>query len=215
MTLSELRSLVSLGENETLEFKRKVAHPEKIIKEIVAFANTKGGRLLIGVDDNGKIPGLKCVHEEQFALNEAIKNYIEPNIDFAHKIIPLNAKKAIISYEIFESCHKPHYVLDKNENNHKKAYVRVEDRTVKASKEIRQILRNKHKEVTRAFRYGKKEKLLMEYLDEYQSISVEKYQRIARLPRFIASKTLVRLVLANVLVIKVGELEDTFHVKLQ
>ncbi|MEQ8573732.1 MAG: ATP-binding protein, partial [Fulvivirga sp.] len=51
MTFQELKRLVSQGESETLEFKRKVAHPEKIVKEIVAFANTKGGKLLIGVSD--------------------------------------------------------------------------------------------------------------------------------------------------------------------
>ncbi len=214
MTLGELRSLVRLGENERLEFKRKVAHPEKIIKEIVAFANTKGGRLLIGVDDDGKLPGLKCVHEEQFALNEAIKNYIEPTVDYAFKIIPLNAKKSIISYEIFESNHKPHYVLNDGEFNHKKVYVRVEDRTVKASKETRQILRNRDKEAFKPFRYGKKEQLLMAYLDKNPSITVDKFQEIAKLPRFIASKTLVRLVLADVLDINVGEVVDTFQMKI-
>ena len=72
MELKELYRLVRKGEGETLEFKRKAAHPEKIVREVVAFANTKGGDLLIGVDDNGTIPGVKYAEEEIFVLNKAI-----------------------------------------------------------------------------------------------------------------------------------------------
>ena len=158
MNINELRDLVKSGENETLEFKRKAAHPEKIIKEIVAFANTKGGKLLIGVDDNGSLPGLKFANEEQFALNEAIQKLIKPKINFVLKVIPLNAKKSVISYDIFESKNKPHYVIEDQQQAWGKAYVRVEDKTVKASKEIREILKRKNKGRGIHFRYGEKER---------------------------------------------------------
>ena len=78
MTFQELRRLVSHGESETLEFKRKVAHPEKIVKEIVAFANTKGGKLLIGVSDDGTIPGVKFPEDEIYALNNTIEKLCKP-----------------------------------------------------------------------------------------------------------------------------------------
>ena len=55
MTLQELNQLASLGEGPSLEFKRKVPRPERIAKEVIAFANTRGGRLLLGVDDDGTI----------------------------------------------------------------------------------------------------------------------------------------------------------------
>lgn len=214
MNIHQLRDLVKSGENETLEFKRKAAHPEKIIKEIVAFANTRGGKLLIGVDDNGSLPGLKFAHEEQFVLNEAIQRLIKPKIKFILKVIPLNAKKSVISYDILESNNKPHYVLEDNKQVWGKAYVRVEDKTIKASREIREILKRKNKDKGVHIRYGEKEKILMEYLDKNGSITLLKFQQIARLSRPIASRTLVKLVLANVLRIKVNETEDIFTLKL-
>ena len=54
-----LRRLVAAGENDRVEFKRKVAHPLKVAREAVAFANSGGGVLLIGVEDNRTLPGLK------------------------------------------------------------------------------------------------------------------------------------------------------------
>ena len=57
--IHELKRLALEGEGLQLEFKRKASHPEKIVRELIAFANTEGGTLLIGVDDDGSIPGLK------------------------------------------------------------------------------------------------------------------------------------------------------------
>ncbi len=73
MTLQELHALVRQGESQYLEFKAKVNHPEKIIREIIAFANTKGGRLIIGVHDDGNIVGLKDATEAHFHLQQAIQ----------------------------------------------------------------------------------------------------------------------------------------------
>ena len=215
MNVNELRDLVKSGENETLEFKRKAAHPEKIVREIVAFANTRGGKLLIGVDDNGSLPGLKFAGEEQFAVNQAIQKFIKPKISFILKVIPLNAKKSVISYDIFESKNKPHYVIEDQKQTWGKAYVRVDDKTIKASKEIREILKRKNKDKGVHFRFGEKEKILMEYLDKNGSVTLQRFQQIANLSRPVASRTLVKLVLANVLSISMSETQDVFTLKIQ
>lgn len=62
--------MIKHGESQNLELKLKANHPEKIVKEIVAFANTEGGNLLLGVDHNLQIKGLKFVEEEEFLLVE-------------------------------------------------------------------------------------------------------------------------------------------------
>ena len=67
-----LRNLVRHGEGQRLEFKMKVKFPEKIIKELVAFANTDGGHLFVGVGDEGQLEGLKFAEEDQFLLERAI-----------------------------------------------------------------------------------------------------------------------------------------------
>ena len=59
MNFREIKAMVKAGENDFLEFKRKVRFPEKIVKEIVAFANTSGGTLLLGVEDkSGNVRGI-------------------------------------------------------------------------------------------------------------------------------------------------------------
>ncbi|MCC6835531.1 MAG: ATP-binding protein, partial [Cytophagales bacterium] len=66
-----IKKLALEGEGLHLEFKRKAAHPEKIVRELIAFANTAGGTLLIGVDDDGSIPGVKYPDEEIHVVTEA------------------------------------------------------------------------------------------------------------------------------------------------
>ena len=51
-------SLIAQGESKTLEFKRELPRFEQIAKTVIAFANTSGGKLLIGVDDNGSLVGV-------------------------------------------------------------------------------------------------------------------------------------------------------------
>lgn len=239
MSLDYIKYLVHQGEGERIEFKRKVAYPEKIIREIVAFANTKGGTLIIGVDDYGNIPGLKFAEEELYYLNNTIEKYCRPEIAFTSELVALNQNKAIISYHIPEGTNKPHYVLEnlveqalerkngfqKLQNNNKvkkltpkqkrwgRAYIRVGDQSLKASKEVWQILKRRQKEENIQFFYGKKEKRLMEYLGEHDSITLTEFAEIANLPRYHASKTLVMLVLANVLKIVPKEKEDIYILK--
>lgn len=207
MTIHDIQDFVNEGENQLLEFKKKVANPQKIVREIVAFANTKGGRLLIGVDDDGKISGLKFAEEEKFALEEAIFKYCKPKIEFSSEIVRLNAKKAVINYTIFESKKKPHYVV---ENKQGRAYVRVEDRSIQASREIREILRRSRKNKDIKFHYGDKEKTLMEYLAIHKKITLKKFAEVAKLSKYRASRTLILLVLANVLKVVPQEKEDFY-----
>ncbi len=212
MTISELKMQVLEGEGEKLEFKKKVAFPEKIVREIVAFANTSGGHLFIGVDDNGIISGLKFPEEEHFEMERAIKNYCRPLIPYQSEIIPISSKKSIIKYTIFESDKKPHFVVDISDGK-KKAYVRVKDRSIQASKEIREILKRGRKNKDIRFRFGEKETILMKYLDQHKMVTVNQFAREAKLSKFMASRTLILLVLANVLEVIPSEKEDMFKLK--
>lgn len=66
MTLDHLRRLVARGEGQTIEFKRRVPSPDRLAKEVIAFANSSGGQLLLGVTDDGRIVGVKDSEEEEF-----------------------------------------------------------------------------------------------------------------------------------------------------
>ncbi len=213
MTYQELKRLVSQGESDTLEFKRKVAHPEKIVKEIVAFANTKGGKLLLGVDDSGKIPGLKFPEDEVFALNRSIDNLCKPKPDFTIEIIPLNEKLSVVVYDIPISMKRPLFAKENPADEFGKAYVRYADKSIKASREVKEIIKRQKKNRDIKFSYGEKEQLLMLHLEKHGSITLPEFRVIAKLNRFRASNTLIILVLANVLAVEPRDTGDIYRLK--
>ncbi|MGB3181479.1 MAG: ATP-binding protein [Cyclobacteriaceae bacterium] len=210
MDFRELRSLVRQGEHGRLEFKRKAAYPEKILKEVVAFANTEGGLLLIGVDDNGTIPGLKFAEEEMYVLDRAITRYCRPDIDFTTEVIPLNERRSVILYRIEKSSVGPHYVIPEPQATEGKAYVRVKDQSIQASREVRQVIKGVKKGREVRFSYGEKEKQLMQYLDRNGSITLPQFAELTGEPARKVSRTLVLLVLADVLDILPREGHDLF-----
>jgi len=211
MTVKEVQSLVKQGENQNIEFKRKVAHPEKILREVVAFANSKGGHLLIGVDDQGNMPGILNAKEEALLLEEAIEKYCRPKITYEKELIHLSRKRMLLLYTILESKHKPHYVVPPD--SRKTAYLRINDMSVKASREVREILKRKHSNKGIHFHYSEKEKWLLQYLQVHQSITLNQYEKLTDLTVAMASKTLVILVLANLLEIIPREKDDLFMLK--
>lgn len=206
--LQTLRKLVSRGEGATLEFKRKATYPEKIIGEMAAFANTQGGILLIGVSDDGAIPGVKFPDEESFVILTALKKYCRPAIRFTEQIIPLSENRFILSYEIFPSDRKPHYIV------HNKAtrdvFVRVADKSIKASREVQEIIRRRQRVKDIKFTYGEHEKMLMQHLATAGSITLREFTELSKLRRYYASRKLILLVLANVLRVTPGEKGDVY-----
>jgi len=211
MQFKDLKTLVRQGEGTTLEFKLKANHPEKIIREIVAFANTKGGTLLVGVGDDKSIPGLKFIDEAEYMLVKAIEQNCFPPVKYEMERVAITDERDVLVFTIPKSTEKPHYVQLDNEDNGK-AYVRVQDRSVQASKEMKQILRRENQEGIQ-FKFGDKEKILMQYLSENQKITLNKFIEIAKIPAWLASRTLVLLVLSNVLKIQPDELVDYFMIK--
>ncbi len=208
--LRELKELVRHGENKYVEFKLKTTHPEKIVREMVAFANTDGGRLIVGVADDKILKGLKFPDEDEFILQRAIEKYIYPAIDYSLHRLTVEGEREVLIYTIPKSPFKPHYVDLDGVLENRRAYVRVADRSVQASREMREILKGERKGLNIRFQYGEKEKTLMKYLADNQQITVETYATIANISRKIASRTLVVLVLANVLKVQPHEMQDFF-----
>ena len=230
MDYKALRELVRQGEGKYIEFKLKTNHPEKIVREVVAFANTDGGRLLIGIGDDRSIKGLKYVDEDEYLLTRAIEKYCSPGIEYSIERIPIADERDVLVFTVYPSKGRPHYVLQEGDTQRvnttfarkkyvpqkpannlvKKTYVRVADKSIQASREMREILRRKSDERNVRFNYGEKERKLMQHLGQHQSVTVDTFATIAGIPRNLASKTLVLLVLANVLEVHPDEMVDHF-----
>lgn len=211
MNLLEIKKLVFGGENYKVEFKKKLNHPEKVIREIVAFANSDGGHLFVGVDDDKTIAGLKYPEEEDFILRKTLKELCRPEVKFDAEVVKLNDQKGLLHYYIYPSENKPHFAFEQKKHRYGKAFIRVEDRSIQASKEMRKILKLGSKKENRTFQYGEEERLLMRHLEEEGYTTVKKFQHISGLPYEKASNLMIDMVLTNILKVIPRELEDHFE----
>jgi predicted HTH transcriptional regulator len=177
----------------------------------VAFANSEGGILLIGVGDDKSIQGLKYADEDEYLLVRAIEKYCFPAIPYTMERISLPGEREVLLFRVPRSPNRPHYVVpDPQKPEEKKAYVRVADKSVQASKEVREILKGERDARNIRFSYGDKERMLMKHLGDHDTITVDLFASVAGISRKIASRTLVLLVLANVLEIHPNEMVDHY-----
>ena len=106
----DILSLLNRPEGKTLEFKRDLSSPEGALKAIVAFANTSGGTLVIGVEDGAKgVKGIPDVLTEEERLANLIADSISPKLVPSIEVIPWR-KTHLLAVEIFPSPNRPHYL---------------------------------------------------------------------------------------------------------
>jgi hypothetical protein len=207
MELGKLHEIIENGENEQTEFKLKVKYPEKIVNEVVAFANTTGGYLCIGIDDFGTVKGVKFPEDEEFELVRAIEKFCKPMVDYKLFRVKLPDLKEVIVFRIFESTKKPIYMLEEGKPI---LYVRAKDKSIKASKALRKIITLRNNGFAESVIIGEKETILFKYLETNHTIDVLTFAQIASLPNWLATNILVRLVLSNVISIEPNEYTDTY-----
>jgi len=201
MTLTDVKELICEGENEQIEFKRKVTSPERIARSLSAFANSGGGFVLFGIDDDGSIIGIdseKSVTEE---ILLAGNQFCDPPIDPIVTSVECYGREVIV-VEVLESKQKPVYVWDqeKVEQDDPSVYIRIGDKSVIASDEARHLLEAGNSEAPPLrISVGEYERQLFEYLENHGKIDISGYMELAAIPRRKALRTLIHLTRAGVL----------------
>ena len=184
MKKSELKDLIEGGENLYCEFKRKFSTSEKISKEMIAFANTKGGFILFGIDDNKEIVGVESEKSESELINDTALNYCEPPVLFNLEYIDMNGKEIVV-VEIPESKKKPHRIQDflpEFDINKAIVTIRVNDKCIQASKEMVRILRAQTNELQlKKYFIGPIEKIVFDYLTKNDTISVKSLSNLGNI----------------------------------
>ena len=104
-----IKKLIFEGEGVTLDFKKTITRHEKIAKTMVAFANNKGGQLLIGVADDGTITGVKFEEEEKYMITKTAQQYIRPMLEPIFEEVYVDDKMVLI-VTIAESDRKADYL---------------------------------------------------------------------------------------------------------
>lgn len=208
MTIRDVQRLIEEGEGFELEFKRKVSSPQKIARTISSFANTGGGVILFGVDDDGSIVGIESEKSELDLIDESARILCDPPVEMEIKIVPFNRRDVIVVF-VEESGDKPHYAKD--ENGESSVFIRVKDNTVIASKEVVKVLRDERPEkAPLKLSIGENEKRLFAYLEAHPRITVSEYAELINVSIRRASRILTTLVRAGVIRIHTLERTDYF-----
>lgn len=205
--------MIENGESINVEFKQRFSSHEKIAKEMIAFANTRGGFLFIGVDDDKSIYGIESEKSDSELIKETAEKYCEPKIDYSIDCISIK-NKDILCVEIKESEFKPHRIQDYKNSldlNTAQVYVRINDKSVLASKEMIKILQTQSRgQSLKHYQIGKEEKIVFDFLDKHEKITVKELSKIANISERRASRTLIKLVRANLLLIHIKDNGESF-----
>lgn len=212
MDLSDIRRYVSFGEGQHIEFKQRAPRPERIAKEVIALANARGGKLFVGVDDDGTIRGVRDAEEETFAFREALTAHCDPPVPHTMERVAVTNKREVLVIDVPESPDKPHYLVGVVNGNGRTRtpYVRVADQSIEASREAVRLMKHERAPGDVRFEFGDKERVLMRYLDRHEQITVEGFARLVDIPKRRASQTLVLLAKANLLRLHPNEQADYF-----
>jgi predicted HTH transcriptional regulator len=208
MNRKKILELIEMGEGLHVEYKQRFSTHEKIAKSIIAFANTSGGVILIGVDDDKSIYGIESEKSDTELVKETAEKFCVPPV-----ICNINSyeieNKEVMAVDIPESDIKPHRIQDYKsylDLNSAQVYVRVNDKSVLASKEMIKLLQTRQSNKSLVnYSVGNNEKIVFEYLEKNEKISVKELSKIANISDRRASRTLVKLVRANLLLIHVKD----------
>ena len=187
---STIAELISQGEHQQQDFKMRIDNSIKIAKTLCAFANGIGGRILIGVKDNGNVFGID-VQEEAHMIEAAAEMYSKPIIEYnliPHKI----ERKNVLEVWVPPSKKLPHSALD--ENNNWIAYIRQNDETLPAKGFILAVWQYANSTMPEYYSHTDKEKKIFELLENYPNSAINFIQKKIYANRTSLFKTLAKLI---------------------
>lgn len=185
-----IHALIAEGEHQQQDFKFEISDARKIAKTLSAFANTKGGRLLIGVKDNGKIAGVRS-DEEQYMIEAAAQLYCRPEINISMRTYQVEGRSILVVH-IDENEQKPVYAKD--ETGRYLAYIRIEDENILATPVHLRVWQQSGSPQGELIEYTEREQLLLNLLEENDQLSLNRYCRLAHLSRRSAEHLLAKFV---------------------
>jgi predicted HTH transcriptional regulator len=203
----QVKQMIWQGEGVNLDFKKTITSCEKIAKTMVSFANNKGGKLFIGVADDGTIKGVKSEDEEKYMIEKAATFFAKPMLEPIFEEVYIDDKMVLV-VDIPQSDVKPHYALADDQKWW--VYIRVKDKSVLASKIVVDVLKREHQQDGVLIEYSSKEKALLEYLEQNDRITLKEYAALLNLSRRRASRILVTMVLAGVVRVHTTEKEEFY-----
>jgi len=205
---SRIRELIRGGESKLVEFKKTLPQSEKFARTLVSFANSGGGTILVGVEDDRRISGISDFEEEKFVLEKTAGFYCQPEVKYTTEEVEIEGK-ILMLIEIPESSIKPHFAL--GGQGEKQLYVRSGSHCVLASPLVARALEmeKEGRESLQKKPFSKNEEALFRYLDSRNKITLKDYARLINVSKRRASKILIGLTLSGKLFMH--DLEKTIY----
>lgn len=191
-----IKQLISQGEHQQLDFKFEVSDTKKIARSLVAFANTDGGRLLIGVKDNGVVVGVRS-DEEVYMIETASILYCKPEVEFNIQKHKVNGK-TVVEVIVEPSKEKPHFAPGKDDKL--TPYIRVKDENQLANKVMVKVWKRQMQETGVYLKYTEAEQLLLTHVEQVGDVN---FSMACRLMKTNHNKT--ENILANFIAIGIFE----------
>jgi predicted HTH transcriptional regulator len=186
-----IKKLIAEGEHQQLDFKFEISDSKKIARTMSAFANTDGGRLLVGVKDNGSIAGVRS--EEELYMAEGASNlHCKPEVPIVVKEWEVDGRM-VLEIVIASSPDRPHFARDPHDRW--RAYVRQGAENYVANRVLLQVWRRKKVTSGTIIRYREQERILMNYLQQHEHISLTRFQKIAGIPKKKAEVILINFIM--------------------
>jgi len=208
MTLKLLR-MIAEGEHQRQDFKYCINDSRKIARSMVAFANTDGGRLLLGIRDNGSVAGVQS-DEEFYMAEAAAKLYSKPPINF-HTVQWLIDGKSVLEIVIQKREDIPH--LAQNEEGKWLVYIRKGDQNIVAPGILLKVWEQQKSPQGVHIRFSDEEKRLLSLIALNQNLSLNQFSRQAKLPRWKGEKILVKLIAIGVVGMEISVTGTCFFLR--
>jgi predicted HTH transcriptional regulator len=193
--VSYIQALINEGEHQQLDFKFGITDSRKIARSLVAFANTDGGRLLIGVKDNGVIAGVRS-EEEYYMIESAAQLFSKPEIRFESKVFKEEGK-AVLEVWVPPSPLRPHFV--KEGAGVWQAYARSRDENIRADEVLVTVWQKMKQKRGTLIRYTKIEEVLFMLFQSNDQITLNDFRKGARISTKHAVETLANLIVLGLI----------------
>lgn len=202
-----IRKLIAQGEHQQLDFKFEISDSRKIARSLVAFANTDGGRLLVGVKDNGVIAGVRS-EEEYYMIEAAAQLYCRPEVKFSTREWNVEGKM-VLEIVVPRSTGVKHKAPLKD--NDYKVFIRVDDKNILADRLLVAFWKMSELPGPVNIIIGETEMQLFRMLSSGLPLTLQTFRQSAAISRKKAEEILLNMMLIGLIDLKMNE-KDSFFV---
>ena len=201
-----VKTLIREGEHQTQDFKFRIDDQKKIARTLAAFANTDGGRLQIGVKDNGKIAGVNP--EEEFHMVQgAAQMYCRPPVQIESRIWQEDMR-LVLEISVEPAPQRNHYAVD--EDGKWKIFIRRKDHTLLANKILLKVWNFEKQGILKPQSFGEEELRCIRIIESEARVTLSRLYKMLDIQKQKVDHLLALLVHWRIVDMQISE-EGVFY----